>query len=62
MEVGKKQHMNSFGHLIVSVAKSIIRIVACAFSIHTGTVLPLAIGFLAAEVLGIAEELVDERA
>ena len=54
--------MNSIGHLLVSIVKSIIRIVACAFSIHTGTVLPLAIGFLAAEVLGIAEELVDERA
>lgn len=54
--------MNSFGHLTVSIAKSSLRIGACIWCICTGTVLPLAIGFLAAEVLGIVEELVDERA
>lgn len=54
--------MNSFGHLAASIAKSALRIGACIWCICIGTVLPLAIGFLAAEVLGIVEELVDERA
>lgn len=53
--------MNSLGHLTLSIMKSLLRIGACALCIHTGTVLPLAIGFLAAEVLGIVEELVDKR-
>jgi hypothetical protein len=54
--------MNSFGHLAVSIMKSLLRIGACAWCIYTGAVVPLAIGFLAAEVLGIVEELVDKRA
>lgn len=54
--------MNSIGHLVVSIAKSILRIGACGWSICRGEVLPLAIGLLAAEVLGIVEELVDKRA
>lgn len=53
--------MNSFGHLFVSIAKSVIRIGACVWSIFTGGIMPLAIGFLVAEALGILEELVDER-
>lgn len=53
--------MNSMGHLFVSIVKSVLRIGACGWCIHTGTVTPLAIGFLAAEVLGIVEELVDKR-
>jgi hypothetical protein len=54
--------MNSLGHLTVSIMKSLLRIGACVWCICTGNVIPLAIGFLAAEVLGIVEELVDERA
>lgn len=53
--------MNSFGHLVVSIVKSLLRIVACGWCISSGTVMPLAIGFLAAEALGILEELVDKR-
>ena len=53
--------MNSFGHLFVSIAKSVIRIVSCSWSIYGGEIMPLAIGLLAAEVLGIVEELVDKR-
>jgi len=53
--------MNSFGHLVVSIMKSLLRIGACAWCIYTGAIVP-AIGFLAAEVLGIVEELVDKRA
>ena len=54
--------MNSMGHLLVSIAKSVLRMGACAWCIYTGNVVPLAIGLLAAEVLGIVEELVDKRA
>lgn len=53
--------MNSIGHLLISVAKSGIRIAACVVSLMHGSVWVLAAGFLAAEILGIAEELVDER-
>ena len=53
--------MNSFGHLVVSIIKSIMRIFACVWCIYSGEVMPLAIGFLAAEVLGIIEELLDKR-
>ena len=53
--------MNSMGHLLVSIAKSILRIGACTWCIYTGAIVPLAIGFFLAEVLGIVEELVDKR-
>ena len=53
--------MNSIGHLVISIAKSGLRIAACIVSLMNGTLWPLAAGFLAAEVLGIAEELVDKR-
>ena len=53
--------MNSFGHLTVSIMKSLLRMGACAWCISTGNVIPLAIGFLGAEALGIVEELVDKR-
>ena len=53
--------MNSVGHLIVSLVKSILRIFACAWCIYIGAVMPLAIGFLAAVVLGMLEELLDKR-
>ena len=53
--------MNSKGHLFISIAKSAVRIGACSWALVTGRVIPLAAGFLAAEVLGIAEELVDKR-
>ena len=53
--------MNSIGHLLTSIAKSVIRIGACIWALCSGTIMPLAIGFLVAEVLGIAEELVDKR-
>ena len=53
--------MNSIGHLTISVLKSSIRILACIWCIQYGGVAELAIGFLAAEVLGIVEEMVDKR-
>jgi len=53
--------MNSFGHLIVSISKSILRIGSCVFAYGMNNVKYLAIGFLVAEILGIIEELVDKR-
>ena len=53
--------MNSKGHLFISIAKSVVRIGACGWALASGRVIPLAVGFLGAEVLGIAEELVDKR-
>ncbi len=53
--------MNSLGHLLVSVTKSLLRIASCVVAFRTGNVKYLALGFLIAELLGIAEELVDKR-
>ena len=53
--------MNSKGHLFISLAKSAIRIVGGIASLFTLNFVPLAIGFLIAEILGILEELVDKR-
>ena len=53
--------MNSKGHLFISLAKSIIRIGSCVITLCNHSVVPIAVGFLGAEVLGIAEELVDKR-
>lgn len=53
--------MNSKGHLYVSSAKSALRILSCIVSICKKSVKVLAIGLLAAELLGILEELVDNR-
>jgi hypothetical protein len=53
--------MNSKGHLIISVMKSILRISACITTLVNGNVIILASGFFLAEFLGIMEELVDKR-
>lgn len=53
--------MNSTGHLVISIAKSALRIGSCIYCMATGLLWPLAAGFLVAEVLGVLEELVDKR-
>jgi len=53
--------MNSKGHLILSLIKSVIRIVGCFVGAYTGN-FPLGFMILAfAEALGVTEELVDKR-
>jgi len=47
--------------LYISLTKSIIRILACIVAIKTNNVWDLAIGLAVAEVLGILEEVRDER-
>lgn len=53
--------MNSKGHLYISLIKSGIRIVGCIDLFMTGSLGFFAGAFCAAELLGIVEELVDER-
>lgn len=53
--------MNSKGHLLISLAKSIIRFAGSIITFATGDCMILAISFMIAETLGIAEELVDKR-
>lgn len=53
--------MNSKGHLIISLSKSVIRIIGGCVAIVVGNVLPLALGIIIAEIGGILEELVDKR-
>lgn len=53
--------MNSKGHFWISFTKSMIRIVACTVSIGVNSIIPLALGLILAEVLGILEEVVDKR-
>lgn len=53
--------MNSIEHFCISVLKSLIRIFSCVFSIKKDKVGYIAIGFLIAEIFGIAEEVFDKR-
>lgn len=53
--------MNSKGHLIISLAKSGIRVIGGVIALINKSVIPLAIGIIVAEVGGVLEELVDER-
>ena len=53
--------MNSKGHLIISLAKSAIRVVGGIVALATKSVIPLAIGIIVAEIGGVLEELVDKR-
>lgn len=53
--------MNSKGHLFISLAKSVIRIIGGVVSLIVGGITPLAIGIIVAEIGGVLEELVDER-
>lgn len=48
----------SRGHFYVSIAKSSLRMAGCIGSLINGTVTPLAVAFLFAEVLGVIEEMV----
>lgn len=53
--------MNDKGHLYISLAKSVIRIVGAVIAIGKKSVSILALFLLCAEVLGVAEEVVDKR-
>lgn len=53
--------MNSKGHLIISLSKSVIRMVGGCVALVVGNVLPLALSIIIAEIGGILEEVVDKR-
>ena len=53
--------MNSKGHLIISFAKSTVRVVGGIVTLVTGSIIPLATGIIIAEIGGVLEELVDKR-
>lgn len=52
--------MNSKGHLFISLGKSAIRVGGIA-ALSTGSIIPLALGIIIAEIGGVLEELVDKR-
>ncbi len=53
--------MNSKGHLIISLAKSAVRVIGGTATLATKSIIPLAIGIIVAEIGGVMEELVDKR-
>ena len=53
--------MNSKGHLLISLAKSVIRVIGGVITLTFGSVIPVAIGIIVAEIGGVLEELVDKR-
>ena len=53
--------MNSKWHLYISILKSIIRIGSVIIAIILNNWILLAIGLVIAEILGIAEDLNDDR-
>lgn len=53
--------MNSKGHLVISLAKSAVRVVGGIVALTTKSIIPLAVGVIVAEVGGVMEELVDKR-
>lgn len=53
--------MNSQGHLVCSLVKSIIRIAGALAVLDIKSIEILAGCFLVAEILGVIEELLDKR-
>jgi hypothetical protein len=53
--------MNSKGHLTISLVKSGVRIVGCGIGIALSSLTVVASALILAELLGVAEELVDKR-
>jgi len=53
--------MNSKMHLAISLVKSGIRIVGCCVALRCQSLTILILALLAAEILGVLEELFDER-
>ncbi len=53
--------MNSKGHLLISLAKSAVRVIGGMVTLVNRSIVPLAVGVIAAEIGGVLEELVDQR-
>ena len=57
----KENLMNSKWHLYISLAKSIIRILSGIIAMGANQWLYIALGFTIAEILGVLEEVGDNR-
>lgn len=55
MAVGSK------GHMYTSMAKSVVRILTCIIALADNSIIILASGLCAAELLGVLEEILDRR-
>ena len=55
--INQMKHPNPKNHLIISIVKSLIRILAGSFLMN-GVLIGAGIAFIVAELLGILEELV----
>lgn len=53
--------MNSKGHLVISLTKSVIRVVGGIITLCSKSIVPVAVGIIVAEIGGVLEELVDKR-
>ncbi len=53
--------MNSKGHLFISFTKSAVRVIGGIITLVKGSIIPLAVGVIIAEIGGVLEELVDQR-
>ena len=53
--------MNSKGHLLISLAKSAVRVIGSVISLIRKSPTPLALGIMFAEIGGVLEEIVDKR-
>lgn len=53
--------MNDKGYFLISMTKSGVRILGSVIAIKKRSIAVLASALLGAEILGIAEELVDKR-
>lgn len=53
--------MNSKWHLVISLAKSSIRVIGGIAALITKSITPLAVGIIVAEVGGVLEEIGDKR-
>jgi len=53
--------LNSRFHLWTSILKSVVRMTGCVWLISSGDYMAFAWAFIFAELLGVAEELGDDR-
>lgn len=53
--------MKDKSHFISSIIKSCLRIVSCIYLMYTWDFIWFACGLVMAELIGIGEELLDER-
>ena len=53
--------MGSKGHMYTSMAKSVVRILTCIIALADNSIIILASGLCAAELLEVLKEILDKR-